>query len=277
MSAAPPPIVPRKPDFPFEDAEIPRHWYSGNAVATHLANALNLVFPAGERFFIRSVKHYLPRIRDPKLAADARAFFAQEAMHGREHERFFAVLRAQGYQIDGFLRGYERVAYGLLERVCPRALNLSCTVALEHLTATLAEAALGSDLLDQAHPTMAELLRWHAAEEIEHKAVAFDVLREVAPGRALRVAGLVCAVAGLVVAATIATVLLVRQDRSVTRAQVRRDWATIRGRDDQIGIGFLARAIREYVRRDFHPWHNDNRALAEGFLAGRALALGPGA
>ena len=272
MNAPAPQIVARRPDFPFTAAEIPNHWYGGNSAGTHLANALNLVFPAGERFFIRSVKHYLPKIRDPKLATEVRGFFAQEAMHGREHERFFEVLKAQGYRVDGFLRRYERIAYGFFERISPPALNLACTVALEHFTATLAEHALSTDLLDEAHPVMAELLRWHAAEEIEHKAVAFDVLKEVAPSRALRLAGLVCATLGLVVATAIATVMLTRQDRTATRRQVREDWKKVRERDDQIGAGFLRRAIVDYLRRDFHPWQKDNRELAEGWLAAKDYA-----
>ena len=43
-------------NFPFADAEVPRWWLYGNPVMTHMANGLNLLFPPGERFFIRSVK-----------------------------------------------------------------------------------------------------------------------------------------------------------------------------------------------------------------------------
>src|SRR6185295_15239381 len=103
VSSNTPEIVVRKPNFPFKASAIPNRWFGDNVIATHVTNALNLVFPAGERFFIRSVKRYMSRIDDPKLAAEVRGFFQQEAMHGREHERFFEVLREQGYQIDGFL------------------------------------------------------------------------------------------------------------------------------------------------------------------------------
>lgn len=156
--------------------EVPRHWLAGSAAATHLANGVNLLFPAGERFFVRSVRHYLPYLeRDPAnagLAARVRGFFGQEGRHAQAHERFFETLRAQGYPIDGFLARYERVAYGLIEKASPPALRLATTVALEHFTAILAEDALSDDSaagLAAAHPAMRALLEWHAVEEIEHK------------------------------------------------------------------------------------------------------------
>jgi predicted metal-dependent hydrolase len=71
-------------------------------------------------------------------------------------------------------------------------LSLAITAALEHLTALLARQVLEDDArrLAPMHPDMAPLWRWHALEESEHKSVAFDVLRHVAPSRALRVAAM---------------------------------------------------------------------------------------
>lgn len=170
----------RTPRVSFDD--VPRHWLAGSAAATHIANGANLLFPAGERFFVRAVRHYLPELeKDParaELSARVRGFFGQEGRHAQAHERFFDRLRAQGYPIDDFLARYEKVAYGLIERASPPALRLATTVALEHFTAILAEDAIGGGAagLAFAHPAVRQLLEWHALEEIEHKAVAFDVL-----------------------------------------------------------------------------------------------------
>ncbi|MDB4945301.1 MAG: hypothetical protein JWP97_4835, partial [Labilithrix sp.] len=41
---------------------VPRFWFADSRAATNVANAVNLLFPAGERFFIRSVRHYLPQL-----------------------------------------------------------------------------------------------------------------------------------------------------------------------------------------------------------------------
>src|SRR5690606_39163110 len=109
---------------------------------------------------------------------------------GHEHERYNRVLAQQGYDVNRFLRLYERVAFGAIEPLIPPILRLSATVALEHFTASMAEMALTTGLLDGAHPLMRQLLRWHAAEEIEHKSVAFDVLASVDPRYSVRIAGL---------------------------------------------------------------------------------------
>ena len=175
------------------DTPVPRHWFGGNAFATHLVNGVNLLFPAGERFFVRSVNHYLDRVDDPLLRAQIKGFFGQEGRHAREHERVFRLLEEQGYDIERFLGLYERIAYGFIEKHAPHALSLATTAACEHFTALLAEDVLSSDVLDSAHPSMRALLLWHACEEIEHRAVAFDVLRQVNPSYALRIAGLAMA------------------------------------------------------------------------------------
>src|SRR5690349_335494 len=97
--------LPRKPNLAL-DARIPRHWFGGSAVATQIANGVNLLFPHGERFFVRSVHRYLddPAIAAaPLLQAQVRGFSGQEGRHAAAHERFFAVMREQGYEIDRFL------------------------------------------------------------------------------------------------------------------------------------------------------------------------------
>src|SRR5271170_5227027 len=154
---------PRSPGVDL-DAPVPRHWFGGNVVATHVANGVNLLFPAGERFFVRSVNHYLDRVTEPLLRAQIKGFFGQEGRHAKEHERVFRLLEEQGYDIARFLDLYERVAYGVIERLAPPALRLATTAACEHFTAILAESALRDRVLAHAHPTMQALLLWHASE-----------------------------------------------------------------------------------------------------------------
>ena len=256
------PIVPRR--SPVSTAAVPRHWFGGDPVATHIANGVNMLFPAGERFFVRSVNHYLDRIDDPELRAQVRGFFGQEGRHAKAHDDYNERLRQQGYQIDRFLAMYEKVGRGMLERMAPPALRLAATAAAEHFTAIMAENALSRNVLDQADPTMRELLTWHAAEEIEHKAVAFDVLRAVNPSYALRMAGLTYATVSLVSFWLLGTTTLLRQD-GLTRRDVRRRMREMRGENPIVRNVFL-RGIREYMRRDFHPDDNDNYHLARARL-----------
>lgn len=267
MKAAASNIRARKVPLDFED-EIPRHWLARSPLATHLANSLNLLFPLGEKFFIRSVRAFQDRIDDPKLLEDIKGFVAQEARHAAEHHRFFDVLRSQGYSIDRFLSIYEAIAYKFLERLFSPEFRLSTTVACEHFTATFAEGALARDFLHkEAHPVVRDLLLWHAAEEIEHKSVAFDVLRKVAPGYGLRMGGLLMATATLTGFWMAGALMLLAQEKDASPAVVLRHLA-VGARRRTIGRGDMVKAFVAYLRPGFHPTDNDNEHLARRHLAG---------
>ena len=258
-------IQARKMSFPFADG-VPRHWFAGSVFATHMANGLNLVFPLGERFFVRSVRHFADRIDDPKLQDDIRGFMGQEVRHGMEHERFFEVLEAQGFDVKRFLRIYERIAFGYIEPLATPELRLAATVALEHMTASFAERAFASGVLERhVHPTMRDLLLWHAAEEIEHKAVAFDVLKKVAPSYGLRVAGLVVATSTLIGFWMLATAMLLAQEKDLDLRRLGRERREAKARG-QLGMADIARAFRKYLRRDFHPNDEDNAWMAKSYF-----------
>lgn len=269
-----PAIVPRKPRFDF--ASVPRHWHGGNAVATAISNAVNLLFPAGERFFVRSVKHYLDELDDAELENAVRGFFAQEGRHAAAHEAFFSALREQGYDIDALLEFYKEFAFKRIEPLAPPNLRLAVTAAAEHYTAIMAEGALALGLLDDTDPTMRHLFMWHAAEEIEHKSVAFDVLAKVDPRYSVRVAGLAIATAMLGSFWFAGVVALLRQDRLGWR-RLLRDARAARNSDPRGQASILkhvfARGIREYLRRDFHPDDNDNYDLARDYLERTGLAV----
>lgn len=258
-------IKARSVDFADDLRDLPRWWFAGVAVPTHITNALHLVFPMGERFFVRSVRHYLDQIDDPELREQVKGFFGQEGRHAQQHERVFEVLRAQGYDIDGFLRLYKKVAYDWIERVSPPGLRLAATAALEHYTAILAEGALEHGVLEAMDPAMARLLRWHAAEEIEHKAVAFDVLQKVRPGYALRMAGMFMATTTLIGFWVLGTAMLLRQEKGLSAREVLRQLRETRRREPILKRVFL-RGLREYLRPDFHPWQKDNLAAARRIL-----------
>jgi hypothetical protein len=262
------PIVPR--DFDADFSKVPRHWLFNNATATHIANGVNMLFPWGERFFVRSVKYYADQITDPTLKAEIKGFFQQEGRHAAAHDDFNKVLRGQGYEVDQFLEQYKRIS-GWIESKSPPKLRLAITAASEHFTAIMAEGAFSDNMLDNAAPEMRDLLAWHAAEEIEHKSVAFDVLQQIDPSYALRIAGLVCATAILGGFWTWGALTLLRQDK-VTLRTASRDLAREGKRDPIIRRVFL-RGIRQYLRRDFHPDQNDDRDLAKNWFAQRGMQM----
>jgi len=262
------PIVPR--DLDVDLSRVPRYWNNGNVVATAISNGINMLFPAGERFFVRSVKHFLDQIDDPALRAQIKGFFGQEGRHARAHDQYNDVLRAQGYEIDRFLASYQRIT-GWLEARVPAKLNLAATAAAEHFTAILAEGAFTLPVFDEIDPTMRQLLAWHAAEEIEHKAVAYDVLQRIDPSYALRITGLVWAAVTLATFWVAGSAMLLRQDR-MRLGDTARSLRAIGKRDPFIRRVFLG-GIRQYIRRDFHPSQNANGHLAAEWFAARGMTL----
>ncbi len=260
------PIIPRKPRFDF--ASVPRHWFGGSRVATAIANGVNMLFPSGERFFVRSVNHFLDEIDDPALVAQVKGFFGQEGKHAKAHDDYNDMLREQGYSIDRFLATQQAIAYDWLEQRTPPQLRLAATAAAEHFTAIMAENAFKQQILTLAHPVMRDLLYWHAAEEIEHKAVAFDVLQKVNPSYPLRLAGLAFSTLMLSSWWMVGTLMLLRQDR-MSLSDIRAELSAMkarRGEQDGIARRVFLRGIREYLRRDFHPNDNDNYQIAADYL-----------
>jgi uncharacterized protein len=260
--------IPRKLDLDL--TSVPRHWLAGNPVATAISNGINLLFPHGERFFVRSVHRYLDQVTDPTLRAQVKAFFKQEGHHAAAHDDFNDILRKQGFAIDRFLRRYQRLS-SWLESKMPGKLNLAGTAAAEHFTAILADGAFSKGVLDELHPTMQQLLAWHAAEEIEHKAVAFDVLQQVDASYPLRIAGLAYATIMLGLFWAWATAMLLRQERlglAETLRQLR-----VEGKQDPVIRRVFVRGIRQYIRRDFHPRQNANEHLAAEWFAARGFSF----
>ena len=173
------PITKRNPQLDLADA-LKCDWMNDHQFATAWFNAMSITFPMGEQFFINSVRHYRDRITDPKLKQEMKDFYSQEAVHLREHQRYNELLCAQrGYDLETLEKPLRRRMAWVKKNV-PAREQLAGTVAVEHLTAVLAERALGeADLFKGAHPAMAKLWKWHAVEEMEHKAVAFDVYRAI--------------------------------------------------------------------------------------------------
>ena len=164
-------ITPRDRRFGRE-AATPRLWHGGRVEATAIYNALSATFPIGEAYFVESVRKF--REGAPaKLAEEIKGFTTQEAIHSREHDAFNKRAADAGYDLAGLEAQVEKRLAVARERG-PFA-NLAATMALEHFTAILAHQLLANPRhLEGAEPETADLWRWHAIEEIEHKGVAYD-------------------------------------------------------------------------------------------------------
>jgi uncharacterized protein len=262
----------RKPQLDFT-RPIDRFYFAGNPVKSHLFNALNLLFPDGERFFVKSVHDHQADIHDPQLKRDIRAFAGQEGQHAHHHERFFTVLEQQGYKLGGVMKPFKKLA--AWSRDLPRGLRLSITAGAEHYTATLASLLLELDMLEGCDPTMRDLMTWHAVEEIEHKHVAYDVFTTSHPrGYLLRILGFMLATVLITWFTFIGLRMLFGQDlrnQRITRAEITAARKSLRMPKERAFRNALIKQSLKYFVPGFHPNQQDDRPLLERFVPQIAL------
>jgi predicted metal-dependent hydrolase len=154
------------------NASNARWWHGGDPVATAYFNALSASFPQGETFFIDAVRRYWDRT-DGKLKQQIEAFVQQEAAHTREHVAFNRLIKAAGYDTTA-MDAQTRRRLDIARSRHP-VVQLAITVALEHFTAIMAHSLLTEkNPLPSAPAEVLRLWQWHAIEEVEHKAVAYD-------------------------------------------------------------------------------------------------------
>jgi predicted metal-dependent hydrolase len=244
--------------------DIPRHFVADDLVMSHLVAVLSAMFPSGEDFFVRSVRSCRDQLATAELREDVNRFVGQESMHGRLHRSLNAHLDEMGFKV-GLIDhtvdlGFNRLATKLL----PQRVQLAVTTALEHYTATIAEVLL-DDPQAQAMFTdddISHLLLWHALEESEHKAVAFDVYRAVGGNRLQRAAVMYAVTAVFVGGLMLGTAYSVANDPSI------RDVSLVVKSLSQLPrwpffSSAVGRRLLSYLRRDFHPDDIDSSLLLE--------------
>lgn len=264
-------IQPRKMDFEF-DPSMQRYWFAGDQFKTLLLTALSCTFPEGERFFVRSVRHYQKNLTDPLLKEQVKGFIGQEAHHGNEHEAFNAFMQERGVPTkkvsDFVLNGLKMQGKWLSpER------QLAKTCALEHFTAMLAELILEEpEFLEGMDQRMLPLWLWHAVEESEHKSVAFDVYQDQVGSYWTRTSEMAITTVEFV-GFTIFHYFQLRaemDDKSDLRS-VMSGFNWLLGKPGwlrRLGPSYLA-----YFKRDFHPSKKDSSQLRQKGLEKLARML----
>lgn len=255
----------------------PRLWHGGRVEATAIYNALSTTFPAGEAFFVESVRKF----RDDaplRLAEEIKAFTTQEAIHSREHDAFNKRAAGAGYDLSTLeAQVNKRLA---VTRGKPPIVSLAATMALEHFTAILAHQLLADPRhLAGAESETAALWRWHALEEIEHKGVAYDTWLHATrhwprfKRWQVKAKVMLYVTRNFLVDRTAGAIELMRQD-GVTGA---RAWALL--------LSYLwlrpgmfrkiAAAWFRFFLPGFHPWDEDDRHLLAPYQAEAGPATEP--
>lgn len=185
--ARPSTITPRRPHFDWSETPI-NCWVPGDLDATCMLNAMHVLFPEGERAFCRVLSSALDQIDDDAVVRDIKGFLAQEGLHARAHTGAFAQLAASTPQIEWTQEAAARAFRFLLGAGKTRnrpllAWRLASVAAIEHLTTAIGEWTMNNERFAEhgCDAQMSALVKWHGAEEIEHRSVAFDAHRAVQP------------------------------------------------------------------------------------------------
>ena len=250
----------RRMDFEYDD-NIPTFWFGNDALRSMILTALSGTFPEGERMFMRSVRHYQDKLKDPQLKQRVRAFIGQEAHHGKEHQGFNELLTRQGLPVDAIDES-TKVAISRLEKLYSPKRLLAKTCALEHFTALFAELLLAHpDLIDEVDDRLKPLWLWHAVEESEHKSVAFDVYQEQEGDYWTRTSEMAITTIMFSFYTALYTSRLMQSAKHKPRAKFtlgRRLKGMWRHRDVFAELG---KHYMEYYKPDFHPSQKDSSQL----------------
>jgi uncharacterized protein len=253
-----------------------RHWFGGDAFRTAYYNALSMSFPAGEQLFIDSVKGALNMLPDAPEHAELRRqctdFAAQEATHRHVHAQFNAELTRQGLKNHVEPRIWARFnKYGHMAG--PRH-HLAMTAAYEHYTAVFAHITLSRpEMVASATPNMRKLWCWHALEETEHKSVAFDLYLAVGGNYRWRARWFLFASVQFFFDSMRQTINNLWHDGTLFKPSTWMSAAQFYfGRPSRGGgwIWLTAKPLLAYLKRDFHPWQQDDHGAAQSYATAHA-------
>ena len=249
---------------------FPARWNGGDAFRSAFFNALSMSFPAGEQFFIDSVRDglkALPADRQHAMAGEVQGFIGQEATHRRIHALFNENLGKLGY--DNWIErnaSRRRAAHAgddLRNQV-------AATAATEHFTAIFADWILRHpEALAGTEPRLRTLWQWHSAEESEHRNTAFDMYQALGGNHHWRIRVFKYITTTFLADVARQTIRNLWHDGSLF------NWSTWRScgkllfaRDGMIRGN--VQLWRDYMARDFHPsqhpaelsqrWLQDNTA-----------------
>lgn len=252
---------------------VPVSWLPEDRVAGQVINVIHVALPPGERWFVDMYRQVLPQVTSEPLRTEMKAFMGQEAVHARSHQGFLEHMDAEGYEtgeltamITEAIAGWDRLGHRLFGERRTERLKISVIAGVEHYTAVLGEWALRTDLFDRADPAIADILRWHGAEELEHKCVAFDVHNEISGSYLGRVIGYALASLELARLWDRSTRHLVARDPAITDKRYR--LAVLRSfRQRRLPGRELLGSLLEYLRPGFHPSRRSTLGLTRAYLA----------
>lgn len=283
-STSPTTLQPRKVRQNWQDT--PLHWIPSQPFASQLINALHLFLPPGELMFCRVFNAALPYISDDKLRDDVKAFVRQEAMHARAHQNATQdYLQAHGINTDKVIHFVQwLVEKGPLSLQSSRKQSekdrllvmVGVIAAIEHMTCFIGQYLLDNTIWEEngADPVMLDLLKWHGAEEIEHRCVAFDLYQHLGGTYRSRYYLMLASLPFLMTLLVVASIHIMRQDPLLARKRYRAwtprfwwDWSGSIKTGYLPSMSWLIKQQLRYLNPSYHPVHEGNTEQALAYLA----------
>lgn len=258
-------------------AMVPRWWHSGDPVATAWYNSVSASLPRGEAFFIDTLRLFRDDL-PPQLAGEVKAFIRQEVNHTREHVAFNRLVADHGYNVESIDQGIQAMLE--LAEGRPKEFNLAISMSLEHFAASISHQLLSNpEYLDGADEVAAGIWRWHAAEEIEHKGLMYDVwlhaTRDWSDWKRFKTRALIAAlITKKYFGNRIRDAIGLLEQDGFTRRQAKwKLYAFLWWKP-----GMMRRMFSEWAKillPGFHPWKLDDRALINKAESAYADAVMP--
>lgn len=258
-------------------AMVPRWWHSNDPVATAWYNSVSASLPRGEAFFIDTLRDFREDL-PPRLAREIKAFTAQEINHTREHVAFNRLVSDHGYNVESIDQGIQAMLELTAGR--PKEFNLAVTIALEHFAAIISRQLLQHpEYLAGADPVAADIWRWHATEEIEHKGLVYDIwlhaTRDWSAWKRYKTRALIAALItrkyfGNRIRDAIG---LLEQDGFTRKDAKRKLYAFLWWKPGMMRRMFVQWAT--ILTPSFHPWKHDDRALIGKLESAYSAAVMP--
>ena len=246
------------------DESVPSRWSPEQPEFSHVASAFMAALPYLEPYFIQNLREALPLLADKRIEEDVRAFIQQEARHAQQHRDWNQVLARRFSGFDKLERAIKsRLSNSRQKHSLP--FRLAYTSGYEALTYQIACFILEERhmLLQGADPRMVAMIAWHAAEEVEHKSVAFDVFQAVHGGYFLRLVGLGAAFISSLRDIQAIMYFLMRADGLLRDAESRGRLRALRLRL----VTKLVPEFRHYLRPSYHPSQHDDPQIVSAWFA----------
>lgn len=251
-------IPPRRVSLKLDETQ-PTYWYGNDPFLTHFWAGFSLLLPHGEDFFVEAVRHYRGQITDPQLKAAISGFIGQEALHSQGHQVLNKFLQDKNLPAEK-IEAQLKVMLDLVAKIHPR-FNLAATICLEHFTAIIAEQLLrDEEHHGKGQGEVLSLWLWHALEETEHKAVAYDVWDQTGGNYAVRAGTMIPTVVILSAFMSYTVGRMLLADGQLFKVK-----QNVRGLNYLFGRkGLLTRLTPQFLdwfRPSFHPNDHDTTAL----------------